>query len=569
MSRRAGALLLALELVVLLLLFSVSRLAQPYAPVRAWDGPVQFSPARAWNDVVKLATGFPRRWSGGPDREAAAAWLTGTLATMRLQARRETFPARLGGRQAVVLENVWAVSPGRDRPDEIVAVVGNYDMAPTSVQAASDTAGHVGTILELARVIHGAPHRRTFVFIFPDGEEWGMLGARRFARTFPDRARIVAALSIEDLDPANLRALGIDGIGQFRGFAPMWLRALAADAAAREGFPVEEVSPLFEWLQRAVLVSATDQGPFLGAGIPAIDLAGRGDDGALKNAIYHLPGDTIDTMRPQAVAAYGRIQERILRAIDAMPEVPRESGFYLRTGPDRRVPAGLLLAVQVLVFAPLAATVVVRSRRAQLAGWMVRHEITRAAIVFGVLVIWLVAVGLMPLVGLMPRYHPYPPPPRHPLLTSVLWLPVVVSLLALIASALAGGYVLRRLPLDASEREGALATALVLLLVVAAVALVDSPFGAVTFMVLPAMLWIWVRPRPGRAGLLGNAAIVAAGFLVLVLLFAQYGASLQIGGYILWYVFMALAYGQFTMLRVLLALAMTAVGLRLLALSRA
>lgn len=569
MSRRARALLLVLELLVLVLLFSVPRFAQPYAPVGAWDGPVQFSPARAWDDVVTLATTFPRRWSGGPDRDAAASWLAETLETMGLDVDREMFPARLGSRRPVLLENVWGFSRGTARPDELVVIVGNYDMAPTSFQAASDTAGHVGTILELARVMHSAPHRRTFVFLFPDGEEWGMLGARRFARTFPRRARIVAALSIEDLDPGNLRALGIDGIGQGRGFAPMWLRALAADAAAREGFPVEEVSPLFEWLQRAVLVSATDQGPFLGASIAAIDLAGRGDDLALKDAIYHLPGDTIDTMRPQALAAYGRIQERILRAIDAMPEVPRESGFYLRAGPDRRVPAGPLLAVQLLVFAPLAAAVVIRGRRARLAGGALGREFGRAAVVFGVLVAWLAAVRVMPLLGLMPSYELYPPPPRHPLLTTVLPLPVVLSFLVLLAAAIAGRAISRRLPITAGEREGALATALGLLLVVAAVALTDNPFGAVTFMLLPALLWIWVRPRLSPAGRLGSAAIVAGGFLVLVLLFAQYGASLQIGAYILWYVFMALAYGQFTTLRILLALAMTAVGLRLLALSRA
>jgi hypothetical protein len=44
---------------------------------------------------------------------------------------------------------------------------------------------------------------------------------------------------------------------------------------------------------------------------------------------------------------------------------------------------------------------------------------------------------------------------------------------------------------------------------------------------------------------------------------AQYGQALQIGGYILWYLFMSLAYGQFSLLRIVLALATVAIGIRL------
>jgi hypothetical protein len=58
---------------------------------------------------------------------------------------------------------------------------------------------------------------------------------------------------------------------------------------------------------------------------------------------------------------------------------------------------------------------------------------------------------------------------------------------------------------------------------------------------------------------------VLLGFTVVVLLFVQYAADLRIGGYILWYVFMALAYAQFTPLQIILTFATLAVGLRLLA----
>lgn len=564
MSWRQRLVILVLSAAAAALLIALPRLALPYPPVPAWDGPAQFSPDRAWADVVTLATRFPRRWSGGPDRKAAADWIATRLAEAGLEVGRATFPVWLGARQPVVLENVWGISRGTERPDEIVVAMGNYDMAPTSVQAASDTAGHAGTVLELARLFAAMPHRRTFIFFFPDGEEWGMLGAREFAQTFPDRAKIVAALSIEDLDVGNLRALGIDGIGQFRGFAPMWLRVLAADATSREGYPVEEVGALFEWLQRSVLVSFTDQGPLLDAGIPAVDLAGRGDNPVLQHQVYHLPGDTIEKMRPGAVGAYGRIQERILRGIDVLPHPPGESDYYLQVAPNRVVRFPWLALAQVGVFLPLVASVIFRMRRADLARAGLAREGLAAATIVAVMLLGLVVLRVLPITGLLPRYALYPPPPRHPLLTEVQWLPVILVAGVIIVGSWAAARLLRR-QAGAIKTDEPIAAALFWLLPIALLGLADNPFGAVTFLLLPALLWVWIEPRPSWSGRVGNAALIGLGFLVLVGLFAQYAAILEIGPYILWYVFMGLAYGQFSLLRTVLAFATVAVALRLLA----
>jgi hypothetical protein len=543
--------------------------SRPAAAPPAWDGTPQFSMARAWADVVTLATRFPRRWSGGPDRANAAEWIASTLAGMGLEVRRETFRAPLGSGDPVVLENVWGVSPGTERPDEIIIVVGNYDMAPTSYQAASDTAGHAGTILELARLMAAAPHRRTFIFLFPDGEEWGMLGARHFARTFPYRDRIAAVFSIEDLDVGTFVALGIDATGQSRGFAPYWLRGFAADAARREGARVDEVGPLSEWLLRSLLVSRTDQGPFLAVGVQAIDLAGRSDDLALKSIVYHLPPDTIEKMRPASVLAYGRIQERILRGVDVLPSIPRASGYYLRTAPGRIVPAVPLALRQVLVFLPLAAAVLLRRRRLGPLWPAFKVESAHVAVVGALLLAWVGTVKLLPLLGLMPRYAVYPPPPRHPLLTTALATPLLVSAAILAVLVAAAAIVLRRrgggAEMDVVQAGGRVTVLLLWLLGVSAAALYDNPFGAVTFLLLPALLWIWILPGRGPFRRAANGLLVLLGFTVVVLLFVQYAADLRIGGYILWYVFMALAYAQFTPLQIILTFATLAVGLRLLA----
>jgi hypothetical protein len=569
--------------VVLLLTFlaigglvRIPLFGRPYASPAVWDGAPQFQVERAWSDMVTLAVHFPRRWSGTADRRASADWLAETLGTIGLDVHRETFEATLGDLGRVHLENVWGISRGTELPDELVVPLGNYDMASTSYQAASDTAAHVGVVLELARLIHSTPHRRTFIFFFPDGEELGMLGARHFARTFASRRQIVASLSIEDLDAYDLQGISIDSIGQFRGFAPMWLRALPAAAAQREGVPVEETPPLFEWLARSILVSATDQGPFLGAGIPSVDLAGHSADREAQEAIYHKPGDTVDKMQPESLERYGRVMERVVRTIDAMPVVPRESDFYLRLGPDRTVAAPPLLLVQVAVFLPLLAAVVFRVRRAGPWRDALHGEARELGVIFGALLAWLAAVKIMPYLGLMPLWELYPATSRHPALTDVYWTPVALSFAVLAAA----WWVFRRIvrsgqpgdPPPPAPRSGAtwgaraqrITVALAGLLLVAVITFADNPFGAVTFLILPALLWIWVEPARSWPARIGAALAVLAGFLVVVALFVQYGAIQRIGPYILWYVFMGISYGQFTVLRVVLALAMTAIGIRLL-----
>jgi hypothetical protein len=557
--------LLVLSVAALVGLLRVSDLSQPYAGLAAWPGPPQFSASSAWTYAETLATRFPRRWSGSEDRRAAADWIATALQAMGMQVERSRFEVALGAARPVELENVWAVSPGTGLPDEIIVAVGNYDMAPTSYQAASDTAGHAGTILELARVMHAAPHRRALLFLFVDGEEWGMLGARHFVRSFPLRDRVVAGLSIEDLDAGRMRALGIDGVGTFRGFSPMWLRSVAADAAQREGLPVEEVGPLFEWLQRSVLVSATDQGPFLEAGIPAIDLAGRGEDRALQDQIYHLPGDTIDKMRLESFEAYGRIQERIVRALDELPAMPVESQTYLRIAHDRVVPPGRLWPLQLAAFLPLLVSMVNSARRGSLSQGLLPESVALLT-TFLALLGGLAVLMVLPVLGLMADYELYPPPPRHPLLTDVNWGAIVIVLVSVFVLAWAA----RRAARGADRIFGrapagaAVAALQFLLLALVVVALIDNPFGAVTFLLLPATLWVWITPGSSALRRLGNTLLIAGGFLVIVALIVRYGEQLRLGWYILWYLFMSAAYGQFTLTRLAMTLALAAIGLRLI-----
>lgn len=82
-------------------------------------------------------------------------------------------------RVAGTVRNVAGRLPGRD-PTRAVLLVAHYDSVPTAPGAADNGSG-VATLLETARALRsGPPLRNDVIFLFTDGEERGLLGARAF-----------------------------------------------------------------------------------------------------------------------------------------------------------------------------------------------------------------------------------------------------------------------------------------------------------------------------------------------------------------------------------------------------
>lgn len=200
---------------------------------------------------------------------------------------------------------------------------------------------------------------------------------------------------------------------------------------------------------------------------------------------------------------------------------------------------------------------------------MIFREAAETGAGLTVLLAALAVMRVAPRLGLMPDYELYPAPPRHPLLTDVHWAAVIGTLLAGTAAV----WIVRiwkRMVWPKGQdyaRTAGIAVAPLWLLLVSLITLVYNPIGAVTFLVLPALLWIWLRPAATRPGRVLAGIVVGAGFLVVIRLLQQYGSSLQIGWHILWYVFMGIAYGQFALPPILLAFATIAIGARLLVLT--
>jgi Peptidase family M28 len=112
---------------------------------------------------------------------------------------QETTVARPGGRGFVVagtVRNIAARLSGTDSQKAIM-LVGHYDSAPTSL-GASDDGSAVVVLLETLRALKaGSPLKNDLIFLFTDGEEVGLLGAKAFVAEHPWARDVAVVLNFE------------------------------------------------------------------------------------------------------------------------------------------------------------------------------------------------------------------------------------------------------------------------------------------------------------------------------------------------------------------------------------
>lgn len=152
---------------------------------RPADAPAdRFSAERAMADVRIIAR-RPHPM-GSPENHAVRDHLVRRLGELGLTAEVQAADAwahRQGRELAIAggrVENVVGVLPGADPAAPAVLLMAHYDSVPGSPGAADDAAG-VSAMLEIARALKaGEPPARDVIFLFTDGEEVGLLGARAF-----------------------------------------------------------------------------------------------------------------------------------------------------------------------------------------------------------------------------------------------------------------------------------------------------------------------------------------------------------------------------------------------------
>lgn len=566
MSSKQTMVVLCIILLMLIawLSFPLIRANREPAPAIA-QGPYSFDASNAYQVTQEFVTQFPRRVLGSLESRQSSGYLQERLGKLGYKISYGHFDARIGGRKEVG-RNILAFKQGQT-PD-ILALVAHYDTAKTTFQGAMDNGSGVGVLLELARVFAGSQTHRSLLFILSDGEEWGMLGARDIATSYPEQNRIMAVLSLDHVSVGDLSAITIGETGQFSGFSPPWMRRMIRKAAEKQGLPLQVPSRYQEYLEKALLISWSDQGPFLGAGIPAINLGSESTDLALEKAVYHSAQDTVDKLKISSIEGYGLVAESVLRTLDGLPEIPRLPPISFRASGSVFASPKAIGLLHYLAFLPIPLSLFFlwrnRSRSVSL------PRIGREILAYlGTILPFLIAyffIGLLRALRLFPLYSLYPAPPKDPVLENPSWGVLAAILGAgLIAAVIC--YFAVRFSNRGMPRPDFHVSKLVLLglmAILAAFALRYNSYWAAIFLVLPA--WIWVLAGYGRnirERVIIAFGIVAAGIPYYLFLWI-YASRLQVGWKLIWYQVLALNTGTFTIAGYFLGVAAAALGIRFL-----
>ncbi len=541
MSARMFVLILLVSLVVLgLVIFWAYSSRQE---VISYDIQVEavdlvFNGEEAFEYVKALATGFPNRHSGSVNNRLAAVWLMEEFREMGLEVYRDDFPTVLYSRPTP-MTNVVGVKRGET--EEAIVVVSHYDQATTTIQGADNGASGVGITLSLAELFSREDTYYTLIFLISDGEEYGMLGAKRFIDTYPNPEEVVTAISLDNIGGNKAYGLELIPVGQGKGYADLWLVGLFQQAAEETGlwqtyFP----DWMTQIMERAILISFTDQGPFLTHGVPALGLGGFAEEWPH----YHLPGDTIERISPDTLEQGGKLTEAVVRELNTRKEIPPAQQDYLYFDQEERsffIPASPLAAANFVLILPLILAMAYQLNFFYRAGKNLKIPFLHALVNVLPPLAGLITLYLLDCTAIFPQFTFYPAPPLDPILYQPRWGGIVIFLMAIIIGALLARY-LRQHYLEPAEPMGTKTAALLILTFVAVAAYIKNPYTV--FFILPVvLLWPFLPgyfPRSKRKRI---AAIVLffAGGLFLYGGVYFFGVILQLGGYMLWYLMLMLS----------------------------
>jgi hypothetical protein len=278
-------------------------------PARPAGAPqTEFSAERAASALERLLGDERPRPSGSPAHADLLAALRAELSGLGLEVELEETLVQRGAHLARV-QNLLARLPGQN-PGKAVLLVAHTDSVAAGPGAGDDGSG-VATLLETARALRaGEAPERDVLFLFSDGEEDGLCGARAFVEQHPWRERVGVAL--------NFEARGTGGPSMlFQTSGPnRWLVAAAAEALERPW-----TSSVADLVYRR-MPNDTDLSVFLEAGIPGLNFAFI--DGLAR---YHTPRDDLEHLDRRSLQHHGDAALALARAFARRDlDAPRAGG---------------------------------------------------------------------------------------------------------------------------------------------------------------------------------------------------------------------------------------------------
>lgn len=292
---------------------------------------------------------------GSAEHASVRDYLVGALAEMGLspEVQKTTAVNRRGeGFAGAVVENVLARLKGASG-DKAVLLVAHYDSVPTG-PGANDDGAAVAALLETARALRSeGPLKNDVIFLFTDGEEAGLLGAKAFADEHPWAGHVGLVMNFE------ARGHGGPAFMYETSDQNGWLISEFARAAPR---PVAN-SLTYEIYKR--MPNDTDMSVFKRAGFQGLNFAYIGGV-----ASYHTRLDRVENVDERSVQHHGTYALALARHFGGLDLGRRPAGdavyFNLPGLGLIHYPSGWAVPLALLVLALFVAVAVLGFRRGRL-----------------------------------------------------------------------------------------------------------------------------------------------------------------------------------------------------------
>jgi len=396
-----------------------------------------------------------------------------------------------------------------------------------------------------------------------------MIGARALAGFFRSRST-AAVISIDYLTRGPAPAVGIDCSGQMGGYTPLWLRQLLAQAGQAQGVRVVQPGAAWEWVERALEVSAQDQGPLLRAGIPALNISPltKDDDDARRR--YHSVEDVFGDFDPQSFRMVGATIEQSLVALDRLPQIEASMNYW-RASQASYLPDGIVRLIQLVGLAPIllaglfAAINLERDRPPSPAAAPATALIRPLAYLVPPLLA-LVTLYSLTAANVLPRWELYPATPKDPFLDHI-----PISVAGALALAFLAGYgILRLLKNRFAEPPSYSGKKRILYLWLCVAVLLSfllNPYAMWLFLGLFAYMARLLHPPRKRALRVADALMLLLGAAPFVALLFRFGSQIFLGWRILWYLVLQAAYHVWSPMAAVVFLLSTVLWIRLFRIS--
>jgi hypothetical protein len=555
--------------IALLFLFFLSTACSPQPQVQVSYDPatLSFDSQSAFALQGELAGQFPYRSSGQPNNQLAAEWISQRMVSYGWSCKLDEW-TEINYSLPVDLNNVVCTLPGNSTRE--ILVVAHHDQSPATIEGADNDASGIGILLELARVFASErPLPYTLVFVSTDGEEFGMLGSRRYIQTHVNPQDIIVGISLDNLGKALYTGMKYENAGQFRKFGQIWLPLLARDVAKAAGdlWTVQLRGPLDQVLDQAVPISQMDQGPMVRAGVPALGFAGviPPESAALSWSTYHTPSDTMQYESAATLYQSGRITEALIRQLLSMDSFPDMPGPYIYFDSSQQIFRGPALTAIFVGFVALffigAVFIGGTGLKEKLSKWI--------AFLPHFLSLWLPLVAsilllyLFVALGLMDKYALYPATTKDPEIVNPHWPAVVLFLLGLIAFFTLSRRLVRRYYTNLSSPGFGILKSLALFIIGlgALYFLMINPFSLL--FLLPTLFWFLINGRKG-AGRFLDILLFLLGFLIVYALLYFFGFVIQRSNFaVLWYIMMMFSIKEISFITASAIMAIIAAGLSL------